>query len=272
MRHYIPDPELLALALENHSETRAHDRSKARRIIRARERLIAVLVTGELTIPPCAMKTLLNYMQSDACTEDQASHFEATRRLWKEFEREPEYSVIPGFLTDYLIQQQQMIYTMAAWLAEVDLLDEPAYEKEAAAFVENYEADDIQARVNAALELSQTKAHHKLVMDAKVELSTIHADIRTTRGELKEAFKRLRELKAQLAEYLPEIELLHAAAFSGAILLTNNFNYCYLSAAQQKVGLVHAQVDWDFRAGLQAIRQDKLPDLLRQISDEDFTL
>ena len=244
MKKFIPDTQILALALGNLKKAEQAYAPQAGDIRRSRERLIRALVTGAFYIPTVVRQELCKWLESESASGDQKANFEDLRRLLGVFELEREKRVTESLW----IEQQCSMYRCALVLACRDSEDDSAWRAEAKAFLRDYKASRIEKRLRQAEKQLRAKGYREIEKEALCIDALLESFAYDKPGEIKEAFKKLRQLQQELAEYLPGIELIRLVAGSGAVLITNDFNYCYLAAAQKKLGFIQARIDWDYRA------------------------
>lgn len=244
MNKFIPDSQILALALGNLQKAEEDYDPQAGGIRRARERLIRALITGALYIPAVVRQELVKWLESESASSDQQANYEALRCLLGVFELERQRRVAESTW----IEQQCRIYRRAKLLATLDAEDDSVWKEEADAFLADYKSARIEKKLQKAEKKLSTKGYRETEMEALCIDALLESFAYTKASEIREAFEKLRQFQQELADYLPAIELMHLVARSDAILITNNFNYRYLAAAQKKLGFIQARIGWDYRA------------------------
>mgnify|MGYP000881551042 CR=1 FL=1 len=239
MKIYIPDPELLALALddletatEQFQETGS---TRATKIKRSRQRLIRAAVCGQLCIPPCVSSALYRFSQSDACNPKNAETIENFKFLLSDLD-----NIEPSrFPRTWELAAQSDVYEQASIEAMNDCDDDCEFVDRGKAFLKMLKKRGIGEQVEKSNKLLYHADYRKAERHARLLEETLK--VTYDRDACQAIHKELRELT--MPELAFEIKLLFEIQKVGGILLTANEGYHYFAKGFIRAHLRPVQVE-----------------------------
>lgn len=245
MKIYIPDPDLLALALDDlETATEQSQKSGSKRaaqIKRSRQSLIRALICGRLCILPCVSLALYRFSQSKACNPKNAKTIESFKFLLSDLD-----NIEPSrFPRSWELAAQSDIYEQARIEALNDCDDwkiggSAEFSDTGKAFLKMLKKRGISKQVKKSNKLLYHPDYRKAERDARQLEDTLK--VISDLDALKAGYRELRELK--MPKLALEIKLLLEAQKIGGILLVANEGYRYLAKGCTRSGLRPVKVEF----------------------------